>query len=263
LQQRIVTPANVMLSDAVFLLHEQLDDPRNYIAILEAIAAGTHRLTDIANMSGIDRSHISKYLAVLYELGYVERFVPATVRRPEKSRKGRYVIIDPYPRFYYRFLAPYRSAIEQGRVKQTTSLLYDHLLDFIGTHTFEEMCRDWVGISAEMGDLSFLPERIGSFWSNHTQIDVLAISWRTKDILLGECKWGQQAVDRNIIQTLLGKTADVVPGQGQWHVHYAFFVRSSLTPAAQALAQENQALVVNLDQIETDMQRWLQMQKSE
>ena len=89
LQQRIVTPANVMLSDAVFLLHEQLDDPRNYVAVLEAIAAGFHRLTEIATMSGIDRSNITKYLGVLRELGYVERLIPATVRRPEKSRKGR------------------------------------------------------------------------------------------------------------------------------------------------------------------------------
>lgn len=262
LQRRIVTPANIMLSDAVFLLHEQLDDPRNYIAILEAIATGYHRLTDIANMSGVDRSNITKYLSVLRELGYVDRLVPAIVRRPEKSRKGRYVIIDPYLRFYYRFLAPNRSAIEQGYIQQTTSLLYDHLLDFIGTHTFEELCRDWVGISAEMGEFPFLPERIGSFWSKQAQVDVLAINWRTKDILLGECKWGQQAVDRKIIRVLLDKTPDVLPGQGQWKVHYAFFIRSGLTAAARALAQENQALVVNLDQIETDMQRWLRSRQS-
>ncbi|MCB0032318.1 MAG: ATP-binding protein [Anaerolineales bacterium] len=117
LQGRIVTPTNVMLSDAVFLLHEQLDDPRNYIAVLEAIAAGYHRLTEIATMAGLERSNISKYLTVLRELGYVERLVPATVRRPEKSRQGRYVIVDPYLRFYYRFLARHRGAIEQGRVK--------------------------------------------------------------------------------------------------------------------------------------------------
>lgn len=43
LQQRIVTPTNVMLNDAVFLLHEQLDDPRNYIAVLEAIL-GHHQI---------------------------------------------------------------------------------------------------------------------------------------------------------------------------------------------------------------------------
>jgi len=261
LQQRIVTPANVMLSDAVFLLHEQLDEPRNYVAVLEAIAAGFHRLTEIATMSGIDRSNITKYLAVLRELGYVARLVPATVRRPEKSRQGRYVITDPYLRFYYRFLAPHRSAIEQGRVKQATNLLYDHLLDFIGTHTFEELCREWVDVSAELGSFPFLPERTGSFWSKQAQVDVLAINWRTKEILLGECKWGQKAVGPEVIQTLIDKTAKVLPGQVKWQVYYAFFARSGFTPAAQELAQKHQALLVTVDQMEMDMQRWLRLQK--
>lgn len=60
LQQRVVTPANVMLSDAVFLLHEQLDDPRNYAAVLKAIAAGFHELSAIPKMAGIDRSKFDK-----------------------------------------------------------------------------------------------------------------------------------------------------------------------------------------------------------
>jgi hypothetical protein len=262
LQQRVVTPTNVMLSDAVFLLHEQLDDPRNYVAVLEAIAAGFHRLTEIATMSGIDRSNITKYLGVLRELGYVERLVPATVRRPDKSRKGRYVIKDPYLRFYYRFLAPHRSAIEQGRVKQATSLLYDHLLDFIGTHTFEELCRDWVNIKAEMGELPFLPEKTGSFWSRNAQVDVLAINWRTKDILLGECKWGQKPVDKEVVQALIEKTEKVLPSQAKWQVHFAFFARTDFTQKAQRLAQEHQGILVVLDHIEADMQRWLHSQRA-
>lgn len=72
------------------------------MAILKAIADGFHRLSDIATMAGISRTNISKYLGVLQELGYVERQVPATVRRPEKSRQGRYVITDAYLRFYFR-----------------------------------------------------------------------------------------------------------------------------------------------------------------
>lgn len=257
LQQRIVTPANVMLSDAVFLLHEQLDEPRNYMAVLEAIAAGFHGLTDIATMAGIDRSNITKYLSVLRELGYVDRLTPVTIRRPEQSRQGRYVIVDPYLRFYYRFLAPHRSAIEQGRVRQATSLLYDHLLGFIGTHTFEELCREWVNIKAEMGELPLLPEQTGSYWSKTAQVDVLAVNWRTRDILLGECKWGQQAVGREVVETLLHKTDKVLPPQINWRVHYAFFTRHDFTPSARALAQEHQAQLVTLAELEAAMVRWL------
>lgn len=201
-------------------------------------------------------------LLVSRELDYVERFVSATECRPENSRHGRYVVTDAYLRFYYRFLAPHRSAIEQGRIKQATSLLDDHLLDFIGTHTFEELCREWVGISAEMELLSFLPERIGS------KLLVKAgpgrcsgINWRTRDILLGECKWGHQAVGREVIQTLIEKTAKVLPKQIKWGVHYAFFARSGFTPEAVTLAQEHRAHPITLDQIESDMQQWLKLQQ--
>jgi uncharacterized protein len=224
-----------MLGDAVFLLHEQLDEPRNYRAVLEAIAAGFHHLTEIAKMAGIERSILTRYLHVLQELGYVARQVPATVRHPEQSRQGRYVIIDPDMRFYFRFLAPHLGAIDQGRVRQVTSLLYDHLLDFIGTHTFEELCRDWIGVQTEMGALSFLPERIG-YWSKQAQVDVDALNWRTKDILLGECKWEQNPVGREGIRTLVGKIDQVVPETAVWRVHYAFFARQGFTAEAQTEA---------------------------
>jgi hypothetical protein len=224
LREHILTPANTMLEDAVFLLGEQLMEPGNYFAILDAIAGGAHQLSDIALMAGISRTNISKYLGVLQELGYVERQVPATVRRPEQSRQGRYIITDAY----FRFLKPNLADIVRGRVRQAVSLLYDHLLDFIGTHTFEELSRAWVGDVAEMNELPFLPERTGSFWSRKAQVDVVAVNWRTKDILLGECKWGQKPVDRQVIQPLIDKTDKVLPGGATWRVHYAFFARRDL-----------------------------------
>ncbi len=225
LQQRIVTPANIMMEDAVFLLHEQLDEPRNYMAIIEAIAAGHHTLSDLARMAGISRTHISKYLGVLQELGYVERQVPATVRRPKKSRKGRYVIVDPYMRFYFRFLHPNLSFLERGMQQQTISLLQDHLADFIGTHTFEELCQDWITVQADLGKLPFLPDRVGGFWSPQAQVDVVAISWRTKNILLGECKWVQGKVGRGVVRQLAEKSERVVP-KGDWKHSFCLLSRA-------------------------------------
>ena len=256
LQQRIVTPANLMLGDAVFLLHEQLEEPRNYMAVIEAIAAGHHRITDIAHMAGLSRSHISKYLSVLQELGYVERRVPATVRRPDKSRKGRYVITDPYLRFYFRFLHPNLSFIERGMRAQAINLMNDHLVDFIGTHTFEELCQDWVAVQADQGNLPFLPDRVGSFWSQQAQIDVLAINWRTKDILLGECKWGTRKVGQGVIRQLVEKTEKVLP-KGEWTVHYAFFGRQGFTQAAHKEAKGIQAQLVTLEKLERDLIAWM------
>jgi AAA+ ATPase superfamily predicted ATPase len=256
LRQRVVTPANIMLGDAVFLLHEQLEEPRNYMAIIEAIAAGYHALSEVARMAGISRTNIVKYLSVLQELGYVERQVPATVRRPERSRKGRYVIVDPYLRFYYRFLAPNLGFIERGMVDQAVSLMQDHLIDFIGTHTFEELCRDWIAVQADRGLLPFLPERVGSHWSRRAQVDVVGINWRTKDILLGECKWGISKVGQGVIRSLAGKTDELRPDE-KWTVHYVFFSRGGFTSAARREAEKIAAELVPLEQIEADIQSWM------
>lgn len=258
LREHFITPTNLMLNDAVFLLREQLEEPRNYMALLESIAAGNHKLGDVAKMAGLDRSTASKYLTVLSELGYVERTVPVTVRHPEKSRQGRFVITDAYLRFYFRFLRPYLGDIERGRLARVISLLRDHLTDFIGTHTFEELCREWTDISTDQGMLPFSPDRVGSHWSRTAQVDVVGINWRTKEILLGECKWGRQPVDRKVIDTLVDKTAKVLPSKDAWTVYYAFFVRTPLIDNARTRAEAVGAMVVDVGQIERDMLAWVE-----
>lgn len=256
LHECLVSPANIMLNDAVFLLREQLNDPRNYIAIIETIAAGYHRLTHIAKMAGMPTNHVAKYLAVLRELGYVQRVVPATIRHPERSKKGRYVISDPYLRFYFRFLQPHLGEIEYGRVKGVVDYLETHLIDYIGAYTFEELCREWINIKVDLDEFPFLPERAGSFWSRQAQVDVVAVNWRTKDILLGECKWGRQAQGRKVVDALINKTAKVVPKEGDWTVWYAYFTRNPLTASAQERANEVGALQISPAVIERDIWRW-------
>lgn len=114
-----------------------------------------------------------------------------------------------------------------------------------------------VTVKAEMGELPFLPEQMGSYWSKTAQVDVVAINWRTRDILLGECEWGKQAVGRDVVEGLLGKTDSVLPPAVDWRVHYVFFARDGFTPAARALAQARGAMLVTLAELENDMVRWL------
>ncbi len=259
LQEHFITPTNLMLNDAVFLLREQLDEPRNYMALLEAIAAGHHKLGDIAKMAGLATTKTNKYLSVLKELGYVERLIPVTVRHPERSRRGRYVITDAYLRFYFRFLRPYLGDIERGRLNRVLNLLRAHLTDFIGTHTFEEICREWLNVKNDEGELPYFLDRVGSHWSKTAQIDVVGINWRTKQILLGECKWGRQLVEHKVIDKLVDKTAKVLPSKDPWQVSYVFFARSALTKTAHQRAKDANAMVINLEQLESDMVRWLQL----
>jgi len=43
--------------------------------------------------------------------------------------------------------------------------------------------------------------------------ELVAINWRERAILLGECKWGVKPVGRSVIEELVDKTALVVPDE--------------------------------------------------
>jgi len=256
LREHFITPTNVMLNDAVFLLREQLDEPRNYIALLEAIANGGHKLVDIAKLAGLERSNANKYLTVLRELGYIERIVPVTVQQPERSRRGRYVFTDAYLRFYFRFLRPYLGDIERSRFNRVINLLGDHLTDFIGAHTYEELCREWLNEKVERGELPYFLDRIGSHWSKEAQIDVVGINWRTKQVLFGECKWGRQSVGVGVVDKLVAQSVKALPSKGIWQQDYVLFSRAPLTSAARQRVSDLGAMTLSAEQLEADMYAW-------
>ena len=245
----------VMMDDAGVLLRDQLSEPRNYIAIVSAIASGFTRTTEIATMSGLENSNVSKYLGVLQHLGIVTREVPATATRPEQSKQGRYRIVDPYLRFYFRFIATQRSNLERGLKQQAWDNVRQHLAEFVGTHAFEEICREWVSRQGDAGKLPLAPRRVGSFWGRQgPQVDVVAINEDDHAILLGECKWTSEPMGRSVVQGLLDKTSQVVPGElSDWKVTYVFFSKSGFTEEAKRFGRTQNALWISLDQLDRDL----------
>ncbi len=252
IKTRLLTPVNLLQEEPRLLLQEQLTEPRNYMAILEAIAQGHRVPQEIAASTGLAGSHVSKYLGVLQNLRLVRRDVPATVRRPERSRKGRYAITDPYLRFYFRFLARRQEDIALGRIQATWQHIRRQLISFIGANTFEELCREWVSVRGDAGQLPLVPERVGSYWSKEAQVDVVAVDWSEKQIMLGEVKWSRDPVARSVVGGLVAKTGRVVPA-GDWTVHYAFFARAGFTDAARAAADEVGAVLVDLELLDRDL----------
>lgn len=96
------------------------------------------------------------------------------------------------------------------------------------------------------------PEVVGSHWSADVQLDVVAINWHDKTILLGECKWGVRAVGRSVIRELIEKTPKVVPGE-EWQVYYTYFARAGFTDAAREEAQKGNTLLVDLETLDKDL----------
>lgn len=236
IRSQLLTPDNLMQAEPRLLLQDFVRDPNNYIAILRAIALDARTQKEISSHTGLAQGHVSKYTAVLREAGFVERRIPVT--SGERSRLGRYHISDPYLRFYYRFLSTRQAQLALNIEEPALAEIEHYLPSFIGTHTWEEISREWVLRASTAGILPFLADQVGSAWTRDVQIDVVAISQKAKTIVLGECKWHSRAVGHNVLQALVAKTSAAVPDHGQWQVLYLGFSRAGWTDAAHSFAAD-------------------------
>ena len=247
----ILAPGSMFTAEPAFLLYDEVREPQVYLAALKAIGAGSHSLDEISNAALIGKTHLPAYLARLQELRLVERRLPATVppSARHRSRQGRYHLSDAYFRFYFRFLAPHHDALA-FEPDWVTSQVQQGLRAFVGQTAFEDLARQWVVRQGRAGQLGFRPEVAGSHWSRTVQVDVVALNWQERVILLGECKWGTDAVGRDVLRELVeAKTPRVLkdlPNSGQgWQVHHALFARAGFTTAAQAAAQAGAVTLVD------------------
>jgi hypothetical protein len=83
------------------------------------------------------------------------------------------------------------------------------------------------------------------------------VNWQTRELLLGECKWGEGSVDRATVRELLERKAPRMRDKmgDEWTFNYAFFARSGFTEAATDYAYTHKVLLVTADQIATDLQQ--------
>jgi AAA+ ATPase superfamily predicted ATPase len=266
-KRRVFRPTGIFRVDPLFLLQDQVREPRNYLSILHAIGGamgqgGKHTLEEIANAAGLPKQNASTYLGRLADLHLVERRTPVTLQaeRRERSRQGRWHLLDPYLRFYFRFVMPNQRKLEVGLLDAVWADMREQFRSFVGATTFEELCREWVLVKAKSGELAFVPDDVGSHWAANIQVDVVTLSWRQQEILLGECKWGTGAVARSVVRELVeGKTPKVLEalpeGGDGWTVHHALFNRAGLTEAARELAKDHRVMEVDLEQLDRDLQK--------
>ncbi len=216
----------LLFRDVEFLLRQELRELRNHFSILSAIARGRTRLSEIVNDTGLDRGVVTRYLAILSDLHLVEREVPVTERKPDRSRKGLYRLSDDYFRFWFRFVHPSIQRVERGRVDEIVEgRIGPALSGFIGP-VFERVVREAVESLGEAGTLPFRPERIGRWWDRREEIDVVALGEGGGRILFGEVKWSRGVDASRLLRALHRKTSGVARGRGPVDEHFLLVARS-------------------------------------
>ena len=105
-QRRIFRTTDIFRIDPLFLLQDQIREPRNYLSILQAIGEGQHTLDGISRTAGLPKQNVSTYLGRLADLYLTERRISVTLsqKRRVQSWQGRWHLRDSYLRFYFRFI---------------------------------------------------------------------------------------------------------------------------------------------------------------
>lgn len=188
LRKHVLTPGEPLYEEVGFLLREELREPRVYQAVLAVIAGGATRFGEISSKVGLDGSNLSRYLATLAELGLVEREVPVTERRPDKSRRGRYRVADAFVATWYAFVHPNRDRLERGLGDEVVAKrIAPGFQRWLGGAVEPVLRELW--LSSLEDRLPFEPAHIGSYWSPTAEFDAVLLDEARRRAFVVEVKW--------------------------------------------------------------------------
>ena len=211
-------PTAFLFNEARVLLMEELRSPTTYGQIIEAIALGKTRLSEIASYVMMEPKDLPAYLRVLSDLGIIKREIPVTKKI---AKRGVYVIEDEYFRFYYRFVSPHYEEIEALNPEPAIEDFRRNFNTYLGK-TFEKVAKEFLIRMSGKGGY----HRFGRWWHKKEEIDLVALNEMERKALFVEVKWKdlKEREARGILKDLERK-AELVGLEG-WEKSFGLIAKS-------------------------------------
>lgn len=197
-------PHSSFLEEPVNLLNRETKSAGLCLRVLNAMADGTARFTEIRKAAGLSPSAASAVLSYLIGLNLVKKETPFD---DLNGKKTIYAISDNFFRFWFRFIAPQRSNIEGGEM---TEVLYKDIAralpTFLGS-VFEDVCRQYLRRRLAAGTLSADFNEFGRWWGAYArerrqaEIDIVGVA-PDNVRLFCECKWRNAPTNEGVLDSL-------------------------------------------------------------
>lgn len=244
IEQNILSKQSFLYEEPTFLLQNEVSEIGSYFSIIKAIAAGNQKLSKIATNLELKQTGLTKYLKTLMNLDVLERQVPITEENPEKSKRGLYKIKDNFLEFWFQFVYPYKSYIEMDRTEFVLNKIRKNLVDNHIAYVYKDICREkmWQLNADDVWPFNF--DKCGRWWSGSTEIDVVAYDSNGIDMIFGECKYTQKAMETDAFYSLVEKAKQVVWKKQSRKEHYILFSISGFTDELKALAESHKNILL-------------------
>jgi len=236
LEKGVLDASSVLHAEARYLLRDEIDVPNTCWSILEAIAGGAHRISEIAGRLAIPANGLTRYLELLRDLAIVEREVPITEKTPSKSKRGVYRITDPFLGLWFGCIYPYESFFEFGQTDAALRKIRPRLDRHIES-CYESLCRAW----ARRGMLEYGCVNVGRAWGGAYELDVCGVDERGVIRLFGECRWSRRKVGVSVLDGLRA-TVEASGVHVAADAHIVLFSRSGFTESLLAEAKANECV---------------------
>lgn len=237
----------ILYSEADILLNQEVRGigPTWLRGMLAAIAYGCTEPNQIAQRVGRPMTSLSGALRFLSDYGLIERRVPFTVANAERTRSTRYYIADNYLAFWFRFVLPNRSLLEQGQAATVWQRhIVPNLSRYMGSR-FEEACRQF--IRTEPNRWAHLITELGVWWRAADELEIVGLTESRQVGLIAEAKWIDQLVGLDVLHTLQRRAA-MLPNVAPDH-QLVLFAKIGFTDQVRALQNPFLVLVTAADML--------------
>lgn len=170
------------------MVSEELRETGVYNTILAAVAAGNHKLNDLYLHTEFSRAKISVYLKNLMELELVEKVFSYDTEGKANVQKGIYRIKNHFVNFYFTYLYPNISMMEQMTPQEFyKKYIAPHFKVYVADY-FKLVCNQYMQEQNKRGRLPFVYERSGEWVGKVGNID-LVLQNEKEDTIIGLCNW--------------------------------------------------------------------------
>lgn len=226
----ILSDMGALYEEPLRLFRDDMKDVVKTSTLMSVIGSGINRPSEMASRLGEPATNLSRPLAKLIDLGYLEKDVPFG-ESEKSSKKSLYRIADPFLLFYNRLVVPNKSFIELGRNAPVEAALERDYSGLVG-YWWEHICRDAVsgntidgisyGIARRWWGKTIVVNEAGKPESRDMEIDIVAESLDHSTILIGECKWTGGENGRLLTNELMKKASSLSFTTGKQIVYKLF-----------------------------------------
>ena len=200
-RSQVLSKTGFLYNEVRFLLKEEIANPSTYFRILNIISGGEQKIGNIASRMGVPASHLTRYLLNLLDLDILDKEVPIT-EEYSKSKLGRYRIKDKFVAFWFYYVYRNLSQLEILNVTPVLEQIKASFNERFVSFAFEDYVKERLFYHPQKY-LGFIPEKIGRWWNNREEIDLVAFN--NEHVAFIECKWQNQQVGYEVYQNLKQK----------------------------------------------------------